>query len=101
MKSSPSSAKGACLRSRVDRGRASARLAGSPVQVVKDIATLPNYGTATFDIAPTGALIYAPGGDQTEQDSLIFVDRKGKITPSGAADGHYCQLDMARDGRRL
>jgi serine/threonine-protein kinase len=74
---------------------------GSPVQVVKDVATLPNYGTATFDVAPTGALIYAPGGDQTERDALVFVDRKGKITPSGAADGHYFNLDMTRDGRRL
>jgi serine/threonine-protein kinase len=80
---------------------ATLKTGGSPVQVVKDIATLPNYGTATFDIAPTGEMIYAPGGDQTERDALVFVDRQGKITPSGAADGHYFQLDMARDGKRL
>ena len=80
---------------------ATLKTGGSPVQVLKDIATQPNYGTATFDIAPTGALIYAPGGDQTERDALRFVDRKGTITTPALADGHYFQIDMARDGRRL
>jgi eukaryotic-like serine/threonine-protein kinase len=80
---------------------ATLKTGGSPVQVLKDIATQPNYGTATFDIAPTGALIYAPGGDQTERDALRFVDRNGKITASGAAEGHYFQMDMSHDGKRL
>ena len=80
---------------------ATLKTTGSPVQVVNDIANQPHYGIASFDVGPTGALIYAPGGVQTERNALQFVDRKGTITPSGAPDGHYFALDMARDGKRL
>jgi len=75
------------------------KTSGPPVQVLKDLASQRNYGIDTFDVGPTGALIYSPGGDQTEVDAIRWLDRTGKIAPSG--DGHYFQMDISRDDRRL
>ena len=77
------------------------KTSGSPVQVLKDVATMPYYGTSELDVSSTGVLIYAPGGDRTNRIVIHWVDRQGKITPIPAAEQHYTTIDVSPDGHRL
>jgi len=69
--------------------------------VLKNVATLPNFGTADFDVSPNGTLVYANGGDLTEKDMVRWVDRKGNIQPIPAAEKNYFLIDISPDNRRL
>jgi eukaryotic-like serine/threonine-protein kinase len=73
----------------------------TPVQVLKDVATLPNYGTAEFDVSANGTLIFASGGNLTERDMVRWLDRRGNFQPIGADEKHYVLLDLSPDNRRL
>src|SRR5688572_13195479 len=77
------------------------KIGTTPVQVLKNVATLPNFGTADFDVSPNGTLVYANGGDLTEKDMVRWVDRKGNIQPIPAAEKNYFLIDISPDNRRL
>jgi serine/threonine-protein kinase len=74
---------------------------GSAVQVVKDVASMPNYGTAEYDVAPSGAMIFAPGGDQTSRDVLKWIDRQGNVQLMPTEPREFYSLDVSHDGSRL
>jgi serine/threonine-protein kinase len=73
----------------------------TPVQVLKDVASQPNYGTAEFAIADSGVLAYATGGDQSERRTLAWMDRRGNTQPMPIPEGSYAQMVVSPDGRRL
>ena len=77
------------------------KIGTTPVQVLKNVATLPNFGTADFDVSPNGTLVYANGDDLTEKDMVRWVDRKGSIQPIPAAEKNYFIIDISPDNRRL
>ena len=77
------------------------RTSGSAVQVLKDVASMPNYGTAEYDVAPTGALIFAPGGDQTGRNVLKWIDRQGHVEPVPTEPREFYSLEVSHDGGRL
>jgi serine/threonine-protein kinase len=80
---------------------ATLRTSGSAVQVLKGVASLPSFGTADYDLASSGALIFAPGGNQTSREELRWIDRDGNVETMPADPREYFVLDVSRDGRRL
>ena len=61
-----------------------------------------NSGAAQFDVAPSGTLVFAPGGQYPAEPSrLVWVDRSGHVDPIQTADGTFSRPRLSRDGRRV
>src|SRR5207237_3595814 len=77
------------------------KLTGSPVPVVEGVRT-DRGDQAHWSVSSSGMLVYAPGGFQEEQSNLVFVDRKGGMTPVGTpAERPYHFPRLSPDGHRL
>jgi serine/threonine-protein kinase len=85
------------------------RLTGGAVGVVDDVMQAINAkyapletGAAQFDVSPTGALAYAPGGVFAEEPrSLVWVDRVGALTPISLPSRVYWGPRLSPDGQRV
>jgi eukaryotic-like serine/threonine-protein kinase len=75
---------------------------GTPTTVLSHVATLTT-GTAEFDVARDGTLVYVPGGPGISPSrSLVWVDRQGREEPvKGAPERAYMQPRISPDGLRL
>ena len=74
---------------------------GSAIQVLKSVASLPSFGVADYDVASTGALVFAPGGNETSRDELRWIDREGNVQRMQAEPREYFMIDASHDDRRL
>jgi len=74
---------------------------GTPVPVLSSLATLPN-GTAEFDIASDGTLVYVAGGaGVAPMRTLVWVDRRGREEAIKAPARSYNQPRLSPDGTRV
>jgi serine/threonine-protein kinase len=75
---------------------------GTPTVVLPQVATTP-MGTAQFDIARDGALVYMPTGSGAYAGRrLVWVDRQGREEPvRGAPARAYVNPRLSPDGTRL
>jgi serine/threonine-protein kinase len=75
---------------------------GSGIPVVSQVVTMPN-GTAEFDIARDGTLVYAAGGPGiAPARTLVWVDRQGREEVIKAAPARpYLYPRLSPDGTRL
>ena len=75
---------------------------GTPIPVVPQVVTLSN-GTAEFDVAPNGTLVYVAGGaGATPVRTLVWVDRQGREEAIKGAPGRaYVSPRLSPDGTRL
>ena len=75
---------------------------GTAIPVISDVATLSN-GTAEFDVAADGTLIYAPGGiNFAPPRNLVWVDRQGRETAvPGAPARSYISPRLSPDNLRV
>ena len=75
---------------------------GSGIPVVSPVVTLPN-GTAEFDIARDGTLVYAAGGaGAAPARTLVWVDRQGREEAIKAAPARpYLYPRLSPDGTRV
>jgi Tol biopolymer transport system component len=76
---------------------------GGSVQPVQDgIEAISKAGLeiASFDLSPTGDLVFVPGslGSQTQP---VWVDRTGEETVIDASPGMYYDVRISPDGRRI
>ena len=84
---------------------------GTPTPVLPQVMTLRS-GTAEFDIARDGTLVYVPAGPASPTRTLVWVDRQGREEPvKGAPARAYtvpapvtgwraARLDSPRSGER-
>jgi Tol biopolymer transport system component len=70
------------------------------VPVLDGAANDASTGAALFDVSPTGALAYVPGGTQFAARRLVRVDRSGAAETVLEAS-HYLSPRVSPDGRRL
>jgi Tol biopolymer transport system component len=74
---------------------------GEPAPVVAggsfDIAS----GSAYFALARTGLLVYVPGGPMLKQRSLVWLDRRGAITPLPVPRRFYAEPSISPDGQQI
>ena len=74
---------------------------GAGIPVVSPVVTMAN-GTAEFDLARNGTLVYASGGVATPQGrTLVWVDRLGKEEPLKAPPRPYLYPRLSPDGKRV
>jgi serine/threonine-protein kinase len=73
---------------------------GDPVPVVEGVATHFS-GAADFAVSRRGTLVYAPRSAQQGPRSLVWVDRQGRETPTGAPIRNYRSLRLSPDGTRV
>jgi DNA-binding winged helix-turn-helix (wHTH) protein/Tol biopolymer transport system component len=76
---------------------------GTPVQVEERVRQT-GQGAAQFGFSSPGSLVYVPGAgpDATSNDqTLVWVDRQGNVTPTGAPHRVYHTPRLSPDGQRL
>ena len=74
---------------------------GTPTVVVPSVVVLPT-GTAEFDVARDGTLVYvARGGASDRPRTLVWVDRTGRETPIAAPPRAYANVRLSPDGTRV
>ena len=74
---------------------------GTPTVVVPSIVVLAT-GTAEFDVARDGTLVYvARGGASDRPRTLVWVDRAGRETPIAAQPRAYASVRLSPDGTRV
>ena len=82
-------------------------ITGTPVAVLSGImemnrlrnSALGNQGPQV-SFSPAGTMAYIPAG-KPKQTELVWVDRTGLETPSGASGGMYYQPRVSPDGQRV
>jgi len=76
-------------------------LTGPSVEVFDGITIGSTSGTAYYAVSAAGHLAYLPGGHETLEYELVFVDRDGRASPSKLENGRYDQLSVSPSGRKL
>ncbi|HEX4824309.1 MAG TPA: protein kinase [Candidatus Polarisedimenticolaceae bacterium] len=80
----------------------SGEVRGTPVTVLAGVMTQPGSGAAQFAVASeAGALVFVPGGPDIQRDELVWLDRRGNVTPVGAPLEHYYAPFLSPDGTRV
>jgi serine/threonine-protein kinase len=71
-----------------------------PVPLVEGVSTGLS-GAADFAVSRHGTLVYVPVGAQRGPRSLVWIDRQGRETPTGAPMRNYRSLRLSPDGTRV
>jgi serine/threonine-protein kinase len=75
---------------------------GTPVPVLEGVSWFPFFGSADFALSNSGTLVYVPSRGQEEITSMVWVDRKGSVTPVlGAPARAYSSPSLSPDGGRI
>ncbi len=76
------------------------RLTGEPAPVADDIR-LPGGNSAPFSASHTGVLVYVTYRQVANNRRLVWVDRKGGITPLALAPGVYDSPALSPNGQQV
>ena len=77
-------------------------LAGELRPVLDNIAESRATSAASFDLSPTGSLVFSPGWPRPFDGELVRVDRQGKVTVVAERRADYDHLVLpSPDGRML
>jgi dipeptidyl aminopeptidase/acylaminoacyl peptidase len=75
---------------------------GPAVPVLQDVTMFPrSSGSALFATSSHGSVAYIPGYSRALDRSLVFVDRKGHMTPATPARRPYLNPALSPDGRQV
>ena len=75
------------------------RVTGTPFLAVPAVRVTPLYLIGQFDLATDGTLAYMPGGGSELQRTLVWIDRKGMLTPIPAPPRPYMHPSLLPDER--
>ncbi|MGE5277746.1 MAG: protein kinase domain-containing protein, partial [Acidobacteriota bacterium] len=87
------------LAARFDPGKA--EILGTPTPVLQKLGGDPRSGVAFFGLARNGTLAWITGVAAAGPASIVWIDRSGKVEPSGIPPGEYTDIALSPDGRRL
>jgi len=73
----------------------------APVPVIEVVKSEPVHQSAQFAFSSTGTLLYLPGQSTVSGSAISWITPDGKTTPLLNARGHYLDLHLSPDGRRL
>jgi len=74
---------------------------GAAVPVVEGVLQSPVSGAAQYSFSGTGSLVYVPGGIQSAQLRLVWVNRNGAEQPLAASARSFAGPRLSPDGRRV
>jgi Tol biopolymer transport system component len=77
------------------------KVTGAPVPIVRDVTTVAQDGYAEFGVARDGSLVYTPGGEWMPRDTLVWVDRGGKVQPATEDRRPFFCVRLSPDGKWL
>jgi serine/threonine-protein kinase len=78
------------------------RVEGAPVPFREGVTIEPGSGAAQFALARDSEMfVFVPGGANIERKDLVWIDRSGIVTPTGAPSQHYHTTLLSPDGTRL
>jgi eukaryotic-like serine/threonine-protein kinase len=75
-------------------------LTGEAVPVVKQIGFTLGNARAHFSVSETGTLLYRPNPAAADTQ-LVWFDRAGKQLGTAGAAGHYSDIRLSPDGKRV
>ena len=75
------------------------RLTGDPAPVAEDIGRLGS-NVAAFSVSDTGVLVYSTGQSALNR-RLVWVDRRGGVTPLALAPAAYDSPALSPDGQHI
>jgi eukaryotic-like serine/threonine-protein kinase len=74
---------------------------GTAVPLVEGVLQSPTNGHAQYGFSARGSLVYVPGGVQSAQLRLVWVNRNGAEQPFAAPARAYLNPRLSPDGRRV
>jgi Tol biopolymer transport system component len=74
---------------------------GSAVPLVEGVRQSAFSGATQYSISTTGSLVYVPGGVQSAQSRLVWVNRNGAEQALAAPAHSYLGPRLSPDGRRI
>jgi serine/threonine protein kinase/Tol biopolymer transport system component len=74
---------------------------GAAVPMVDGVLQSSLTGAAQYSLSATGSLAYVPGGVQSTQSRLVWVNRNGAEQPVAAPARAYLNPRLSPDGRRV
>jgi serine/threonine-protein kinase len=78
------------------------KITGNAVPVIDEVQFDGANGGAQFAVSRTGTLVFTPGGGQTVERPMSWLDQRGRITPiNTSALGRWGTPRFAPDGRRV
>lgn len=76
-------------------------ITGGAVPVVQDVLRGVNTRVANYDVTTDGSLVYIEGTEQSDLNSLVWVDRNGGETPISIEPGVYTYPRISPNGQRV
>jgi serine/threonine-protein kinase len=73
---------------------------GAAVPMVEGVLQSASNGYVQYSLSSTGSLVYVPGGLQSNQSKLVWVNRNGAEQPLSAPGHNYVYPRLSPDGRR-
>jgi len=74
---------------------------GQPAPILEGLVDHPNNGSAEFSFSDSGSIAYVAGGSVSQNTSVFWMDREGKIMPLRATPANYRNLAASPDGKRI
>jgi Tol biopolymer transport system component len=76
------------------------QLSGGPVPIVESVRHTPFSGVGQLSLSDTGTLVFVAGAPSIQRE-LVWVDRDGRETPTGAPPGLYTYPRVSPDGSKV
>ena len=76
------------------------QVSGQPVPMLEGVLSFPG-GAANFSLSGDGSLVYIPGGVQSGNFTLVWVERDGTATPLTEKHRTFWVPRLSPDGQRL
>jgi serine/threonine-protein kinase len=76
-------------------------MTGSPAPILEGVISSPYHGSAQFDVARNGLLVYLGGTLDRFQYSMVWVDRDAKTLPVSADRKTFGEPHISPDGTLL
>jgi serine/threonine-protein kinase len=74
---------------------------GASVPVLEDVAYTSLSGFSPFSFSENGTAAYLTSSAVSRSQTLVWIDRKGKVTPVSGAPGAYYYPRLSPDGKHV
>jgi eukaryotic-like serine/threonine-protein kinase len=76
-------------------------LGGHPVPLLEGVAMSRSSGFVYYDLGRDGTLVYSPAPTQLPKRTLVWVSRRGQVSPVSPRRQAYENARLSPDGRRI
>jgi serine/threonine-protein kinase len=74
---------------------------GPAAAILEGVVWSQGTGAAHFTVSASGSLAYVAGGVKGQEQSIMWVDRKGTMIPTAIAKRGFFALNLSPDGKRF